>query len=106
MVVVHPPPGASPSGLTIRIIPTAPPSLFPLARLAPNRNNLRTATAATVEGAKAATTPAKAAGRSRPPSSAKAAEAEAGAGIPTPHYNTSVLQVWAPTLHPTSFIVW
>lgn len=74
MLVVHPAPGASPSGLSIRILPVLPATAFPLARLAPHRNNLRAA------GAAAA-------------SSAPAAGSDGATGPPTPHYNTSVLQV-------------
>ncbi|GAB4820593.1 hypothetical protein N2152v2_007639 [Parachlorella kessleri] len=88
VLLVHPPPGASPSGLIIRIIPTAPPALFPLPRLAPTRNNLRTATAPPPAAA--------AAGAAKPAGAATAAgagsEPQAETGLPTPHYNTSILQ--------------
>lgn len=87
MLLLHPAPGASPSGLTLRLLPTLPPSTFPLARLAPHRNNLRTAAP---PAAAAAAAPAK------PAAGAQGGEGDAGA--PTPHYNTSVLQVrrWVP----------
>lgn len=127
-LIVHPPSGASPAGLRIRLIPVLQHTAFPLARLAPHRNNLRTAVApaASAEGAAGPAAPAAEGGKKNEKEGGKggkrgaaaaaaaavAAAGQAGAGaagggkkggkaaqpaepeaLPTPHYNTSVLQV-------------
>jgi pyruvate/2-oxoglutarate dehydrogenase complex dihydrolipoamide acyltransferase (E2) component len=42
-LLLHPPPGTSPAGFCIRLLPAAPPELCPLPKLGPARNNLRSA---------------------------------------------------------------
>ena len=68
----------------IRLLPILAPGTFPLAKLAPERNNLRA-------------------------SSGPAATGQAGAGKeaaalpPTPHYNATIMQAWHP---PISVCTW
>ena len=62
-------PEASPAGHSLRLLPVPPAGAFPAPRLGPDRNNLRTAVRGGGGGGEAA--------------------AEL---LPTPHYNTSVLQ--------------
>jgi hypothetical protein len=98
VLVLHPRQGVSPAGFRVRLLPAAPTELSPLARLAPDRNSLRAAAApapAAAAPAAAAAKAGKVAKGARPAKPAKAAAAEEQPAqlLPTPHYNTSVLQV-------------
>jgi hypothetical protein len=103
VLVLHPRAGVSSAGFRIRLLPAAPPELSPLARLAPDRNSLRAA-AAPAPAAAAAAAPAAAAAAAKAgkgakgakpakPAKAAAAEEQPAQLLPTPLYNTSVLQV-------------
>lgn len=103
VLVLHPQAGVSSAGFRIRLLPAAPPELSPLARLAPDRNSLRAA-AAPAPVAAAAAAPAAAAAAAKAgkgakgakpakPAKAAAAEEQPAQLLPTPLYNTSVLQV-------------
>lgn len=105
VLLLHPRPGLSPAGFVVRLLPAAPLELCPLARLGPARNNLRSAAAAPQQPRQG--TPAQSGAAAAHGQGAKASgrgkAAQAGAGgasaaadaqlAPTPHYNTSVLQV-------------
>lgn len=68
-LVLTPDPRLTPGGFRVRLLPVPPEGAFPPQRLAPARNNLRTAAGtAAADGGKLAL-------------------------LPTPHYNASVLQV-------------
>ncbi|KAL3158789.1 hypothetical protein ABBQ32_011516 [Trebouxia sp. C0010 RCD-2024] len=102
-LILKPQPAAA---CSIRLIPTLPPDVLPLARLAPERNSLRMATAGAMPATAAAAKPGNTAkGQKR-----KRGDAEvhnpvsqeggtpAGKGgsveaprLPTPHYNTSII---------------
>ncbi len=90
---------------SIRLIPTITQDTFPLAKLTPDRGNLRPATAADPSPTAAAAVPASGVKGQK---KRKRADAESGQGIiqakgdvtvepraamrlPTPHYNTSIL---------------
>ena len=81
------------AGLSLRLLLTLPSDAFPLAKLAPGRNNVRWA------GAPAAAQPAAAngvaAGKQGPAGGAAAPAAAAAAAaaqaMPTPHYNASLM---------------
>jgi U3 small nucleolar RNA-associated protein 22 len=76
------PAGGGAAGLTLRVLPAAEPALFPLHRLGPLRNNLRTA-----KDPKANNAAGKKAGSKRDDGP------DAGEILsPTPRYNSSVLQ--------------
>ncbi len=62
---------AAATGVTIRLLPCLAEGTFPLARLAPSRNNLRAVVTVPELGA----------------------EGAEPAPAPTPHYNTGILQV-------------
>ena len=96
VLVLHPRQGVSPAGFRIRLLPAAPPELSPLARLAPDRNSLRAAAApapATAAPAAAAAAKAGKGAKGAKPAKAGGAEEQPAQLLPTPHYNTSVLQV-------------
>lgn len=80
-LVLHPEERVSPGGFTIRLLPALPAEAFPLARLGPDRNNLRSASK---EGSGPAAKDGSSAG--------KGGQAQQQL-LPTPHYNASVLQV-------------
>jgi hypothetical protein len=126
VLLLHPRPGLSPSGFRIRLLPAAPLELCPLAKLGPARNNLRSAVATPQPSAQGAPAQpgtaavdsqgAKAGGRGKAAHAGpakqqqKAGGAAAAAGgaaaepqlVPTPHYNTSVLQVGQRCLGPAA----
>ena len=85
-LVLRPADGLSPGGFGIRLLAVPKLGTFPLPRLAPDRNNLRTAvaTGGGKGGGAAAANGAKEQGGTH--------DGEGPKLLPTPHYNTSVLQ--------------
>lgn len=94
------------AGFSIRLIPTLPPDALPFAKLAPERNSLRLATAAVVPATAAAAKPEDTAkGQKRKREDAESQDPVTQEGVipaskggsvqaprqPTPHYNTSIL---------------
>lgn len=94
----------SQAGFSVRLIPAIEPDAFPLAKLAPERNSLRLATAAAMPATAAAAQPTSAAkGQKRKREDAAAVVAKGDASfsgtrgsvdatrLPTPQYNTSIV---------------
>ena len=95
------------AGFSIRLIPTLPPDALPLAKLAPERNSLRLATAAAVPAIAAAVKShngAKGQKRKREQADLHTPSIQEGGTLagtpaggvqaprqPTPHYNTSII---------------
>jgi U3 small nucleolar RNA-associated protein 22 len=86
VLVLHFQPGTfSSTGATLRIIPVAEPDLFPLQKLAPMRNNLRSVCKKLSSAAAVAS-----GGEKRAPSNAT--EGSSSELLPTPYYNAGILQ--------------
>jgi len=95
----------SSSNFSIRLIPTITQDTFPLAKLTPDRGNLRPATAAALSATAAAAVPASGVKGQKKRKRADAdsdqafiqgkgdvtLEPRAAVRLPTPHYNTSIL---------------
>ncbi len=95
----------SSSNFSIRLIPTITQDTFPLAKLTPDRGNLRPATAAALSATAAAAVPASGVKGQKKRKRADAdsdqafiqgkgdvtVEPRAAVRLPTPHYNTSIL---------------